>query len=39
MYLDIEAKSEELAKGVVEFHPEIKEAEGVIEPTADGLKM
>lgn len=30
MYLDIEAKAEELAKGVVEFHPEIKEAEGVI---------
>lgn len=30
MYLDIEKRSEELAKGVVEFHPEIKEAEGVI---------
>lgn len=30
MYLDIEEKAEELAKGVVEFHPEIKEAEGVI---------
>lgn len=30
MYLDIEAKAEELAKGVVESHPEIKEAEGVI---------
>lgn len=30
MYLDIETKSEEHAKGVVEFHPEIKEAEGVI---------
>ena len=30
MYLDIEGKAEELAKGVVEFHPEIKEAEGVI---------
>lgn len=28
MYLDIEEKAEELAKGVVEFHPEIKEAEG-----------
>lgn len=30
MYLNIEEKAEELAKGVVEFHPEIKEAEGVI---------
>lgn len=30
MYLDIETKSVELAKGIVEFHPEIKEAEGVI---------
>lgn len=30
MYLDVEKRSEELAKGVVEFHPEIKEAEGVI---------
>ena len=30
MYLDIEEKAEELAKGVVESHPEIKEAEGVI---------
>lgn len=30
MYLDIEAKSEELAKGIVEYHPEIKAAEGVI---------
>lgn len=30
MYLDIETKSEELAKGIVECHPEIKEAEGVI---------
>lgn len=30
MYLDIEAKSEELAKGIVEHYPEIKEAEGII---------
>lgn len=30
MYLDIEEKSEELAKGIVEHYPEIKEAEGVI---------
>lgn len=30
MYLDIETRSMELAKGIVEFHPEIKEAEGVI---------
>lgn len=30
MYLDIEAKADEIAKGIVEFHPEIKEAEGVI---------
>lgn len=30
MYLDIEAKSVELARGIVEFSPEIKEAEGVI---------
>lgn len=30
MYLDIETKSEELAKSIVEYHPEIKEAEGVI---------
>lgn len=30
MCLDIETKSVELAKGVVECHPEIKEAEGVI---------
>ena len=30
MYLDIETRSMELAKSIVEFHPEIKEAEGVI---------
>lgn len=30
MYLDIETKSVELAKGIVEFSPEIKDAEGVI---------
>jgi len=30
MYLDIEAKSVELAKSIVEFTPEIKAAEGVI---------
>lgn len=30
MYLDIEKRSVELAKSIVEFTPEIKEAEGVI---------
>lgn len=30
MYLDIEKRSVELAKSIVEFSPEIKEAEGVI---------